>query len=374
MTNWIQASDFPTLNEAFDNALETGHTLFIPKGIYELDEPIIIDRNSKKPCPDGSGNTSYSLTVIGDWPVIRLKESACDTSTCIRIEGPGDWQKWEADAENSPNSPRWPCYPATHWINMSRLLIDARHAEHGIETYKVNDVASQMSSIAVVNAKKAGFYLDTCQSSVWQGCYASNCGTGFFIVDCNAAAFNSCRAYDCCGHGFVITSCNTSGGCTLNNPVSENNEGIGIHVLRFAQIKGCGAGCGKPSSGICCFKNRRVRFETYYAQLNYSEISVSQTSSPWTPVRIVNGWLEQNKGGVIKIDSFHTIVSGCAVGIKTGGNTGIQMGQVRGCSITGCSFVSPGTGKEIAITGNVSHNTFSGNYLQNGQPVHPVKI
>ena len=184
--------DTQAIFNAVGGAMETGKTLYFPKGVYLVERPIRI--------------TAYGLTIRGDGAQHSVIRAAAEMDRLLYLRGSG--------------------------IVVSGLMLDANHmAVYAIHAFHLNEQDSRLEFLRVVQARSHGFFLDHSQLlEVSNVISQMNGGDGFYITDCNGTEIRHCRAIENAGRGFLVTATDYSGGCYLLQCDAEMNGMEGLLI------------------------------------------------------------------------------------------------------------------------------------------------
>ena len=133
-------------------------------------------------------------------------------------------------AQFKPNVQRSLLFAANAPCQVLDLHLDVcQLTDYGLRAEKCN-LATYFANVTVSYAQKSGFLLDQCQKMMAERLEARLCDVGFTIRDCNASRFVHCKAEQNTNHGLVIERLRDSSHCTVDQFISECNDGHGIYV------------------------------------------------------------------------------------------------------------------------------------------------
>lgn len=185
--------------------------VFIPRGQYRLDKPLVV----KKPAAyDTPTNGAATLTILGEWPVL--------------FAGPGF--SGNALLDLAKGAVR---------VTLQRLFLHGNNvAPSGLRAEGFNQ-RSRIEQVAVRGASGDGFSIHTSYHLMLQSCSASRCGRhGFFINRVQPGLLTSCASVDNFADGFHFRA---GGGfataVTLSEFVASRNLGYGVRFDADADVK-----------------------------------------------------------------------------------------------------------------------------------------
>ena len=180
-----KTDDTAALRAGIAAAMESGQTLFFPKGTYMVSDTIRID--------------TWGFRMEGSGPAHTTIRAAAEMERLLYVRGAS--------------------------IVISRMTLDGNNlARYALHAFDFNEQDSVLEFLRVQGAKSHGIFLDHSQVSEVRNCVSSdNGGDGFYISDCNGIRIVCCRGISNRGRGFTVTATDYSGGCWLLECDAEAN-------------------------------------------------------------------------------------------------------------------------------------------------------
>lgn len=228
----IDASDFPTLQAAFDALPVTGGEVIIPPGEYELTEPLVL-LNKENTHIRGAGPSTHLINRNENGePAFIIKPDSDDQNTYI-------WRIQISDFRISGNEKSGDGLLAdrVNELYITGLCID-HHGEHGISTINCVEDARINHCIITYNAKVGLYILGDHDIIVSANQFEENQDALHFIDACNLTMTGN-NIDDHQRHGVVME--NTYGGSLISGNMIEECQGTAIILDRSA--------CGTTISG-----------------------------------------------------------------------------------------------------------------------------
>ena len=213
----IDASDYPTLQAAFDAVGETGGMVQLPAGIFEIDEPLVVSRSD--------------IFIAGAGTATHIKNNNTEGKPALIIEKPGI-------QKNQRSEQLWR-------VRISNLRITGNEKSgHGIEARWVNEILIDCVTVSYNGGD--GIRLDTCYEDprICQCLITYNAEVGLNCLGCHdivvsANQFEENRDGVHCVNGYNLTM---SGNCLDdhlgNGVVIENTYGSVVSANMIEECVG----------------------------------------------------------------------------------------------------------------------------------------
>ena len=213
----IDASEYPTLQAAFDAVGETGGMVQLPAGVFEIDEPLVVSRSD--------------IFIAGAGTATHIKNNNTEGKPALIVEKPGV-------QKNQRSEQLWR-------VRISNLRITGNEKSgHGIEARWVNEILIDCVTVSYNGGD--GIRLDTCYEDprICQSLITYNAQVGLNCLGCHdivvsANQFEENRDGVHCINGYNLTM---SGNCLDdhlgNGVVIENTYGSVVSANMIEECVG----------------------------------------------------------------------------------------------------------------------------------------
>jgi len=340
----VDAGDYTSIHDAVAALPESGGTVLIPAGKYEISEPIVVEKSD--------------VTILGRGSGTILKNVSRTGADTFRLMGrPGQenriWRVKIADLH----------------------LIGSQESGHAVYAYNVNELS--LNDMWVDHHGKSGLYLDGCYENprVFDNNIAYNRDYGIFLRGCHDIVVS--------GNQLEENGCGIYAVEVWNAGVTANSVDDHVkHSLYFKEVYGSivSSNMFENSRRDCLVLDEGCNGITVTGNIMRYSGPVLLRVNATKGITIAGNTFESDEGSCIRMENgteLVTVSGNVLFGLRQDGVRGMEWGMIlenaAEISISGNTIVKPFAGGIYASGSEQRHLTITGNTVKDASWKSPGK-